>query len=525
MLPGFKCAGRLMAVSRTRCVGWPALKCLIGDPASESAAATARYRHRHLSTNHPASSVVAAIGSSLDMSCKIAVERRSKGIIPNKTKSKWQVSRVIDGIRFRTSLYDRQDTARLVSNRIIYDDETIQSVMGAINDMNLKTEAEKRKVFRKLVDQSASLLGGVNEGSANGSIDEETLQHDDFGNNVNLDTGERKLSKSLSKSSARARYSNVSWEVSMKKWRARVTIQRVAYLIGYYDSEQEAARAVASVRDDDRHMQSLRQLIESAATSDAKRAAFAVYIQQHIDESRHIKRTAEKGVYWHKLREKFAAEMRLQTTDDRVHLGCFDTEEKATEMLRLAQSDLHRKALEKIAEASVGKSRKERNVNMGKYIQEHVDPTRRLKTSKYHGVMWHPTHKMWHVKLKLDSTGVFYHVGRYEDETDAAAMVTKITEHHAADIERILSLAGDDPAAKRHALSQYIYKRVDPTKRVKTSVYPGVSWAPHSKKWVARICSNGKTTALGSFVKEEDARDAYLEAKNVAKRKAVIDRR
>lgn len=43
----------------------------------------------------------------------------------------------------------------------------------------------------------------------------------------------------------------------------------------------------------------------------------------------------------------------------------------------------------------------------------------------------------------------------------------------------------------------------------------GYSWSKNNKKWQARIKLNKNTIHLGYFDKEEDARDAYLAAKNI----------
>ena len=45
------------------------------------------------------------------------------------------------------------------------------------------------------------------------------------------------------------------------------------------------------------------------------------------------------------------------------------------------------------------------------------------------------------------------------------------------------------------------------------SKYTGVAWHKASKKWRAAIKKNGKHIHLGVFENEEDARDAYIEAK------------
>jgi hypothetical protein len=43
----------------------------------------------------------------------------------------------------------------------------------------------------------------------------------------------------------------------------------------------------------------------------------------------------------------------------------------------------------------------------------------------------------------------------------------------------------------------------------------GYSWHKKTKKWQARIILNGKKVYLGYFVKEDDARNAYLDAKKI----------
>jgi len=45
-----------------------------------------------------------------------------------------------------------------------------------------------------------------------------------------------------------------------------------------------------------------------------------------------------------------------------------------------------------------------------------------------------------------------------------------------------------------------------------SSQYPGVAWHKHTKKWVARICIDGRMVHLGYFVLEEIAAIAYRDA-------------
>lgn len=51
-------------------------------------------------------------------------------------------------------------------------------------------------------------------------------------------------------------------------------------------------------------------------------------------------------------------------------------------------------------------------------------------------------------------------------------------------------------------------------RRPGSSIYKGVSWVPHCKKWCAQITHNGKRRYLGVFQEERDAAIAYNGAAN-----------
>jgi hypothetical protein len=63
---------------------------------------------------------------------------------------------------------------------------------------------------------------------------------------------------------------------------------------------------------------------------------------------------------------------------------------------------------------------------------------------------------------------------------------------------------------------QLITQRENSTKdkRIGSSKYVGVHFCNTIKKFIAKIRINGKSTPLGRFDKEEDARDAYLNKLN-----------
>ena len=60
-------------------------------------------------------------------------------------------------------------------------------------------------------------------------------------------------------------------------------------------------------------------------------------------------------------------------------------------------------------------------------------------------------------------------------------------------------------------------------KRKTTSKFPGVSWATHANKWVAKIRINGKQIHLGYFVNEFDAFEAYRVKCNEIKEPVVTE--
>ena len=61
--------------------------------------------------------------------------------------------------------------------------------------------------------------------------------------------------------------------------------------------------------------------------------------------------------------------------------------------------------------------------------------------------------------------------------------------------------------------SQNKQNMVSPRRDNRYSNYVGVSWHTRDRKWRASIGLQGKRIYLGSFVAEEEARDAYLQAK------------
>ena len=73
---------------------------------------------------------------------------------------------------------------------------------------------------------------------------------------------------------------------------------------------------------------------------------------------------------------------------------------------------------------------------------------------------------------------------------------------------------GDGLDNRRENL-RFVSRRQNAQNRVfwkSTSEYPGVSWYPRYKKWVARIQVNYKQKNLGYFVNEREAFDAYKQA-------------
>jgi len=148
---------------------------------------------------------------------------------------------------------------------------------------------------------------------------------------------------------------------------------------------------------------------------------------------------------------------------------------------------------------------------------------RENKTSKYKGVSWEKQRQKWEAKIYKDGKG--YHLGRFDDEEDAAQRYD----------EKALELYGDTaylnfsdnngtPAVVN---SKMPYRE---TERIKSNIgrsdigsrpykckgrssrFKGVSWHKQCRKWKALIQSKGKQNYLGVFGIEADAARAYDEA-------------
>lgn len=107
-------------------------------------------------------------------------------------------------------------------------------------------------------------------------------------------------------------------------------------------------------------------------------------------------------------------------------------------------------------------------------------------SSNYPGVGWSKANNKWRARV-MDSEGVTFHLGTYDDEEEAYQ-------------------------AYLWGLSELEAGRSIPSLREmrKTSRYKNVNWKTKVGKWVAELTVKGKYYYLGCFDTEEDAHEAVV---------------
>lgn len=121
------------------------------------------------------------------------------------------------------------------------------------------------------------------------------------------------------------------------------------------------------------------------------------------------------------------------------------------------------------------------------------------KFSKYKGVHWKKTTKVWRVRFHHNSKEMNF--GYYTSE-DAAA---NVYNYHAQRLKGDKAVLNDVPYMSLEECQKHTKRKVH------TSKYIGVKLTSH-KKWASQIYFNGKTHNLGSFENEEEAAKAYNQA-------------
>lgn len=255
----------------------------------------------------------------------------------------------------------------------------------------------------------------------------------------------------------KSKYVGVRWYRPLLKWQARVTLDGKTEHLGYFENEEDAARAY-----DQRCAPTNRPVNFPGEGQQA-----AVKRGMNGMSSRYI------GVSWDKRQRVWKSLITINSK--MVYLGAYSRERDAA----LAYDE---------RAATLG-----RRLNFPTEVGQ--EQAFKGAASKYDGVYWNDKKKKWEAIGIKHSERV--HLGAYDCEEDAARAV----DEHNFDELRILKKHFPEEGELRRA-------RAEPS-----SQYVGVGRLHKNGKWSAFIVVDGKIKQLGNtYESEEAAARAYDEA-------------
>jgi hypothetical protein len=295
------------------------------------------------------------------------------------------------------------------------------------------------------------------------------------------------------------RYKGVSWDASKQKWMATGWADGATAHMGYFDDEDEGARAYnAWAEERGKALNVIGDGDKAIRAKDAPRVG-----------------RGYTGVSWKKGHRKWQATGKKGGV--KKHLGYFDDEnegaraynrwaERNGKPLNVIREEEEEEdggggggAEEEEEEEEDDEEEEEEEGNGGNASS--ADGARGAPrvggggSSKYTGVIWFKTTKKWRAKGTED--GVQKHLGYFDDENEAA----QAYNHWAAKNGKPLNVIGDGDTARRAARAVGA--------RGSSSSYTGVSWMKKMKKWQAYGKEGGEKKHLGLFDDENEAAQVY----------------
>jgi hypothetical protein len=202
-------------------------------------------------------------------------------------------------------------------------------------------------------------------------------------------------------------YRGVYWNKGRgKQWVAQIKYDGKQHQLGYFEDEEEAARAydrVARAHKGEKAQLNFPTKKEQAA----EKAKQQRWITCGEAGSKY------RGVHWHKRNGKWRATIRY---DGKVHhLGCFEDDEVAA------------RAYDRAARAHQGEK-----AQLNFPAEGESGPA---QSSKYRGVSWFKKNNKWQVQLYFD--GKKHQLGYFEDEEDAARAYDRAARAHKGGAEKL----------------------------------------------------------------------------------------
>jgi hypothetical protein len=264
-----------------------------------------------------------------------------------------------------------------------------------------------------------------------------------------------------------SKYQGVCWEKRSNKWQARITYDGKRHSLGYFEDEQEAARAY-----------------DRAARAQHRDNALLNFPAEGKSGSR--KSSKYRGICWDKSCNNWKAYIRY---DGKIHsLGRFEDEVAAAKAY-----DRAARAHDKVARAQHGEKAQLNFPTKKEQAVEEAKQQQWIKYgetgSKYRGVYWQKRDNKLEARIKYD--GKNHHLGRFEDEEEAARAYDKAARAHHGETAQ-LNFPAEGESGPR-----------------KSSKYRGVTWDKRGNKWQGEIRYDGKGHYLGIFEDEDEAARAY----------------